>query len=127
MRAEARCRAEIEFGMGVEDLQPAQQQHRHSNDIDPMRDANRQRMAKHDTGSRQGGVAHQRPQAGTYPITRLGAPSYTPLCKNRGAAYIEGAELGGASGQHSSGPYDPYGSCPCPCPWAWVHGAHLLT
>src|SRR5271154_1412996 len=37
------------------------------------------------------------------------------------------AELGGASGQHSSGPYDPHGGCPCRGSWASAHGSHLLT
>ena len=42
---EIRFRSEIEGGVGVEDLQPAHQQHKQNDDIDPMRHSHGARMA----------------------------------------------------------------------------------
>jgi len=52
----------------------------------------------------------------SYAITRLRLkrwpfPPIAPTCGR--------AELRGALGHLSPGPYDPNGSCPWPCPWTW--------
>ena len=42
LRAVARITAPVQRGMGVEDLQPAAQEHQHAGHVDPMHDPHRQ-------------------------------------------------------------------------------------